>query len=670
MKKTKSLLCSVFLSLSLLLPSYSTNGLTNTNSTNANNNVTTVTTTRSMTESKEVIKTSTKTNTQALSKAMTQNAKAASTTEDVMIVAINDFHGSVLKEGKNPGIAVVAGAINELKKEYKNLTFVSSGDSYQGSAMSNLTKGAVVNDAFKAMGIRASAIGNHEYDWGYDMMNTWSNNGNFPFLASNIVYKSNGMPVNYAKPYNVVSYTLSSGKVVKVGYIGIATPETATKTLVENVKDVNFTNPTDAANKWATYLRNTEKVDAVVALTHLGGFQDKDTKVISGEVVDFANNVKGVDLIFSAHTHQSINGKINNVQILQGYYNGRNLSEAKLTFDTTTGALTNVTGVFDNISARKDTIVPDPQVAAIVSSYEGSLAPILNEVLGNNPQELTHDTNTQIVTPLGEWTAKKLSELGNTQIGYVNGGGIRNPLDAGDITMGEMYSIFPFDNTLVTMDITGADLKNIVQHGIIADNMRPGQFYGINVYYDKDTKQITSMTLLDGTKVEDGSTYTLSTIDFLYTGGDKYDFKNASNVVDTHKPIRDLLAEDIKANNGINFEYTQNLFDKLEEVPPVITTPISTTVPVATSTPAITTTPSTTASNVSSDTQSNTKEAVVDNSGSNNESNNVGKYKKLNKDLPNTGSVNNALPLVGGSLLLISYFIYIVKSHKKDAINE
>lgn len=86
-------------------------------------------------------------------------------TEDVLIAAINDFHGNVLQEGKNPGIAIIAGELNKLRATYKNVTFVSSGDSFQGTAISNLTKGAVVIDSFRQMGLAASAIGNHEYDW-------------------------------------------------------------------------------------------------------------------------------------------------------------------------------------------------------------------------------------------------------------------------------------------------------------------------------------------------------------------------------------------------------------------------------------------------------------------------------------------------------------------------
>jgi len=274
------------------------------------------------------------------------------------VVAINDFHGSLLEEktGKNPGIAKVAGAIDELKDEYSSVHFVSAGDQYQGSAISNLTKGESVNEALEAMGMEASAIGNHEYDWGVEMMEKWAKEGGFKFLASNIEYTATGKPVEYADPYMLKEYTLTNGTKVKIGYIGIATPETKHKTLAENVKDITFTDPATAANKWAKYLQEQEMVNAVIALTHLGGFQDKDTREITGEVSDFAKNVKGVDLIFSGHTHQTIDGLVNGIQVLQGYYNGRTLSIGELKFDKNTGKLLGVDGKVDEIYLRKEKI--------------------------------------------------------------------------------------------------------------------------------------------------------------------------------------------------------------------------------------------------------------------------------------------------------------------------
>lgn len=463
--------------------------------------------------------------------------------ETINIVAINDFHGNVAESGSNPGIAKVAGAINELRK--KNQTFFfSSGDNFQGSAVSNLTHGAVVNEAFKEMDLMASAIGNHEYDWGADLIAEWSEDGGYPFLASNIVYKDSGEPVDYADPYMIQTVKLKHGHKVKIGYIGIATPETATKTAAANVADIEFTDPSDAGNFWANYLRKEKDVDVVVALTHLGAFQSDGQ--ITGEAADFANETEGIDLIISGHTHQTIDGHVNGVQILQAWYAGRALQVAQLNFNKIDGRLLNVDGYVKRLNNKDEYIPPvDQKVAKIVEEYQIALDPILSEVIGYNEQELAHDTSKGL-TPLGQWTAKALSEIGNTEIGLINGGGIREPLPAGDITMGTMYSLFPFDNTLVTMEVSGELLHSLIEHLITSSGAGAGQFYGVRA--EVNGLEVTKLTLLDGTEVDPSATYTLSTLDFIYTGGDRYDFTGATNVLDTFQPVRDLLVDYIETN--------------------------------------------------------------------------------------------------------------------------
>lgn len=197
----------------------------------------------------------------------------------------------------------------------------------------------------------------------------------------------------------------------------------------------------------------------------------------------------------------------------------------------------------------------------MVADARAELSPILDEVLGNNNQELRHSPEgDRQVTELGQWAAKTLAELGGTQVGYINGGGIRTDLNAGEITMGEMYSIFPFDNTLVTMELTGAQLKEVLQHGLYPEKFAPGQFYGVKVEFDPATKKLTKVNLLDGTEVEDAKMYTVTTLDFLATGGDGYVMlKDGKNLVDTFKPVRDLLVENIKKNAGITFTFEANL---------------------------------------------------------------------------------------------------------------
>ncbi|KAF5071618.1 Mannosylglucosyl-3-phosphoglycerate phosphatase [anaerobic digester metagenome] len=473
--------------------------------------------------------------------------------ETIQFVSINDFHGNVESSSSNPGIAKIAGVLDQMKTEYPTF-FFSAGDNFQGTAISNLTHGKVVNDAFQLMDLQASAIGNHEYDWGKDMMYDWSEEGGYPFLASNIVYKDSGEPVDYADPYMIKKVRLTSGKVVEIGIIGIATPETATKTAAANVADIEFTDPVKATKHWVKYLREVKKVDAVVALTHLGGYQDSSTGEVTGELKDYADHISGVDLIFSGHTHQTIDAVVNGIQILQGRYNGRSLQVARLTFNNRNTKLESIDGFIDPISTRIASLPVNQKVADLVAGYKADLADVLNEYVGMNAQLLEHDTTGPLgLTPLGQWTAKALSELGGTQIAIINGGGIREPMPAGEITMGTMYALFPFDNTLLTLKVTGAKLYELIEHGIEEGTFKDGQFYGVKVKVALSKpygSRIVEMTLQNGDPIDNAALYSVSTLDFVYTGGDKYNFTGAVDVVDTFIPVRDKLAQYIRSLPG------------------------------------------------------------------------------------------------------------------------
>lgn len=479
---------------------------------------------------------------------------AVTSTAKIDYYSINDFHGNVDSTGSssNPGLARLQTYLKQQMALNPNSYFLSSGDQYQGTAISNLTYGDVVNDILDKMGMLASAIGNHEFDWGPDHIVRWAKDGSFEFVAANIEVEASKKPAEwdtYVKPYYIHKITVD-GVEYKIGFIGIATPETEYKTAAANVEGFKFTDPIAATNTWTTYLKEVEKVDAVIALTHLGAFQDATTKVITGEVVDYAKGID-VDAIFSAHSHQIVNGMVNNIPVVQGLYNARSLSKISLNFEVV-DAVKTLTVKSDVIDIKKliPTLTEDPEIKKIIDDYYTILAPILNEKLADLMNDLPHDNTTLQLTPMGQFVSKAMTEITGTQIAIVNGGGVRRGFEAGTITMGLMYELLPFDNTLVTLKLTGAELKKVIEHGIMPATFRPGQFYGLDVTYNPEAaagSRITKITLLDGTPIEDAAVYTVATIDFLVTGGDKYNFSAATDVVDTLIPLREEIAKYIKA---------------------------------------------------------------------------------------------------------------------------
>jgi len=162
--------------------------------------------------------------------------------EDVHIIYFNDFHGNITEEitGKkrNMGMAKMVGYVNEFKATHPNTIVLSGGDNYQGTADSNLTFGKPVTAMMKGMNTLASAVGNHEFDWGYEKIKGWAKDGSFKYLASNIYDRKTNKPVSWASPYMIIK---KSG--IKIGIIGLAHPDTPSLAKAEYVENFEFRDP-------------------------------------------------------------------------------------------------------------------------------------------------------------------------------------------------------------------------------------------------------------------------------------------------------------------------------------------------------------------------------------------------------------------------------------------
>lgn len=467
----------------------------------------------------------------------------------VDILTFNDFHGNVAEDvrdwGKNIGMAKMVGYVNAHKMTNPNTLVVSGGDNYQGTAMSNLTHGAPVTEMFKALDLTASAVGNHEFDWGVELIEKWAKDGDFTYLASNIYDKTTQEPVEWAKPY-----TFEEKAGLKIAFIGLAHPDTATLTAKENVENVEFKDAVEAAQIWVDFLKagNAEEgtPDVIIALTHLDSKQDRDTSEITGTAALVAESVEGIDAVVSAHSHKTVAGKVNGVPVVQAYKYGRTIGMLSINLDEA-GKVTDITASVDNVYKTKNDIIADPSSNETLAEFETELEPILGELIGEAGAEFSHEGDN--VTILGQWATKVMAEEAGVQIGFQNGGGLRRSMYQGDIKMGDMYEIMPFDNLMVTFDLPGADVKKAIDHGILNPDIRDGSFYGLIVEYDPNAEfenRVVSVKLADGTELEDDKLYSCVANDFMFFGGDKYDFSSAQNIVETYVPIRDVFVNAIK----------------------------------------------------------------------------------------------------------------------------
>jgi 2',3'-cyclic-nucleotide 2'-phosphodiesterase/3'-nucleotidase len=256
--------------------------------------------------------------------------------------------------------------------------------------------------------------------------------------------------------------------------------------------------------------------------------------------------VDGVDAVISAHTQQRVSGLVNGKPLVQAYKQGRSLAKLTFVFDEN-NKLVSAEPFLDNLYERPDTLKDDANTLAIYGKYEDELNPVLGKVLGKTTVDLDHDRYAG-PSLLGERVCEIMKDKAGVQIAMTNGGGLRVPVLVGEITAGKLYEVMPFDNTLYTMKLSGADIKANIEHGIMNDDIGWIQISRVKVTYNPKAEagnRITSMVLEDGTPVEMDKYYVV-TNDFMFSGGDKYNFENSKDGLNTFVPIRDALMEAVE----------------------------------------------------------------------------------------------------------------------------
>lgn len=443
------------------------------------------------------------------------NESAKKDIKVINLLTTNDFHGS-LKGGYEAGAAKLKGYMDYYKSRNAAGTLIlNAGDTFQGSPMSNLSFGQPVVEIMNEIGYDATAIGNHEFDWGIDKVNESMKNAKFPQLAANIY--ENGKVVDWAKPYTIIE---KNG--LKIGVIGLTTLETPGATLFENVKNYTFEDPIKVTNKLVPEVRKAG-ADIVVILSHIPAYQDRETGEITGELADLANGVNGVDAIVGGHSHKTIKGEVNGIPVVMAYKNAREIGDISLYFDINTKKVVKNEVTTHEVRKGKLNVEENAKVQAIVDKYDEELKPVFGEIVGNAKEAISRDYNS--TSAAGNWFTDVMREYAKVDVALTNAGGIRSDIDAGEITMEEIYTIMPFDNYIVNGSMTGAQILEILEHGA---SLEKGmiQVSGLNFEYDSTKpvgERVISVTMADGTNLDPEKVYTVATNDFLSTGyGDGY----------------------------------------------------------------------------------------------------------------------------------------------------
>ena len=425
----------------------------------------------------------------------------------IRILHVNDFHGFAEpykpygSDEMHGGIASLAAKANALRRERPSL-LLAAGDMIQGNIWANFFKGESVIELMNAMGFDAMVVGNHEFDFGQEILKQRVSEARFPVLGANV--QGTGL----LRPFVVREI---DG--VRIAVVGIVTEDTPLSTHPGNVAGLKFEPPEDTLEKCIPQLK--QEADLIIVLSHIGYFADRA----------LAEKVNGIDVIVGGHSHTKLEQPvmIGNTIIVQAWEHAKALGVLDLTVRD--GKITGFEGHLEEI--RPVPGEEDRTILTIVGKYEQKVDTVLNEKVGEAGIDLDGENVRRKETNLGDFVADVMREVSGADAAIVNGGDIRASVKKGEIRVKDIYTVLPFDDYIVAVRLTGSQIRAALEHGVSAIEEGSGRFpqvSGLSFTYvssGKEGSRVKDISVA-GRPLEPGREYTVATNDFLAAGGDGY----------------------------------------------------------------------------------------------------------------------------------------------------
>ncbi|WP_051620685.1 bifunctional metallophosphatase/5'-nucleotidase [Paenibacillus sp. UNC451MF] len=474
---------------------------------------------------------------------------------ELTILYTNDFHAQdkpvkatwIEGEPMMGGAAHMASYINKIRRCEPNVLVLDAGDIITGPAISFLTNGEAPVDLFNAIGFDASCIGNHEFDHGVPNARKLIAQAQFPFLSGSIFYK--GTNILFAKPYEI----LEKGG-LKIGVIGIHGKKAGYETIqVDLVQDLDFREQESLLQEYVNLIR--PHVDLVIVLAHEGvpaeqSTTDREVHVEEDfeEDVRMCRNVKGIDLMITGHAHKSITNpyvvKETGTLLCSTRGLGTFVGYLKLQVDKSEKKIASYEGHLEPIYSEQ--IEPDPVVEARVQYWDDRLKQLIDQKIGYAEEALTRNYFGESV--LGNIITDAVRLYTEADIVFTNPGGLRADVEQGDITVGHIINVVPFNNNVLIMEMTGNDLKEVLEQSA---KMSAGvlEQSGATMVIDPTAESGSFIVeaLVNGQPLDENRTYKIASDDFTCKGGDGFTaFAAATGIKDTSMIMRDLVIEHIR----------------------------------------------------------------------------------------------------------------------------
>lgn len=470
----------------------------------------------------------------------------------VVILHTNDFHGNLLATtdaNKNSvaGAARMATIVNNIRAAFgkDHVLLVDAGDAIQGATIANMFQGKSVTDVYNAMGYDVATLGNHEWDYGQQVLKDRIADANYDYVNANVTGVNLGWKPEVVK--NVAG--------INIGLFGVVTTDLPIIVAPSSLTNVSVEDPIATAK---TEVQNLKEQGAqyIIALSHCG-YEN------GGAPLDpaIASATTGINLIIGGHSHTVLKtaATVGKTTIVQTGTAGAYVGKEVIDFTTYKGKVVGQALSYELVPTA--TSVPeDPAIKAIVDGYNNQLKDKMSVVIGKALVALDGErANVRTKeTNLGNYIADWMRISTGADIAIENGGSIRTSVPAGDVTVGNVVAVLPFDNLLVVLEIKGSTLKAALENSVSAYPAQLGGFLqisGFSFSFDPSKpkgSRVVSVTK-DGKPLDMDATYKLCTADFTAAGGDGYSMLKGSKVVyQTGEWMRDGLVAYIKAHPEIN----------------------------------------------------------------------------------------------------------------------
>jgi len=475
---------------------------------------------------------------------------------DVTILYTNDFHSAFdpipaywLKGSPRlGGAAHLATLINQIRRREQPAFLFDTGDMFTGM-MSNLTRGEALMEMMMSMRYDAMAIGNHEFDYGAANFEKQMYRVPFPVLGANIFFK--GTTHRYSRPYAIIER-----EGVRLGVIGIIGEDARSVALPSGITHLDFADPIPIVRELVKELK--PQVDLIVVLAHQGktGPQQTDAEARPEVQRDFdedirlCGEVEGIDVFVGGHAHRGIETPYvhpkTGTLIVQTYGYGTRLGYLKLKVKD--HKIVSHSG--ELLKVWSDQLPADKEVAAKLARYKQQVAPQIGQVVGRLKARLVRDYNRE--SSLGNFVADVIREMSGADIGMQNAGGIRADLPAGEVTNGNVLDALPFVNGLTVCEMTGAQIREVLEQGFSLERGMI-QVSGLRAVYDLNKpvgRRLIELRINDA-PVEDQKVYRVATSSFLAEGGDLYQTFLQTKQTTTGKMLSETVMEYLQKHGDV-----------------------------------------------------------------------------------------------------------------------